>query len=113
MQMKRIGAELILMFHGAVVLFILFGWAIPSWWKAYLAVLVATAISYAIFGHCVFSKWEFDLRRQVNPDIKYDSTWLGYYAPGSLRRLPNKFWEIGSTGFVLCALCSVAYVHFL
>jgi len=76
----RVGAEAIFALHFLTVLLVVFGFLVPSLWYVYIAALVATLISDLIFGYCILSKWEFDLRRRFNPSVpKYDFAWTTYY----------------------------------
>lgn len=93
-----------LAFHIVVVSIILFGWAAKPLWPLYVTTLAITAISYALFGYCILSKWEFNLRKQIDPTKDYDATWLSYYAPGPLKQIPDTFWYWASTTFVVASL---------
>lgn len=75
----KIIANVIFVLHLGVVLIVLFGWAIPDFWYVYMGTLVTTLLSDLIFGYCILSKWEFDIRRKINPRIDYDYTWATYY----------------------------------
>lgn len=110
MKRKIVLANLILAAHGFIVAVILFGWAVRPMRPLYIATLLLTGASYLVFGNCLLSKWEFDLRKQVNPSISYDATWLGYYAPGILRKLPNAFWYWVSTAFVVISIGANAFL---
>lgn len=75
----RIGADAICLFHLALVLVAIFGFLFPSIWHLYMGVLVATLISDIMYGYCILSKWEFDLRRKLNPAEDYDFAFATYY----------------------------------
>ena len=78
--MYKTAAEGIFLLHLCLVLLVVFfGWYIPALWPWYVAALVATLVSDLLFGYCILSKWEFDLRRKVNPDTDYDFAWATYY----------------------------------
>ncbi|MBP9710895.1 MAG: DUF2784 family protein [Candidatus Pacebacteria bacterium] len=75
----RTGADAIFILHFLLVLLVVFGFLLPSFWYLYMAALVATLISDLVFGYCILSKWEFDLRKKINPKINYNFTWTTYY----------------------------------
>jgi len=56
MILKRVFAEILFLFHVGFVLFILFGWIVPSFWYFYILALVVTATADVIFGYCILSK---------------------------------------------------------
>ena len=62
----RVGADAIFILHFLLVLFVVFGWLTPRLWPWYMAALVVTLISDMVFGYCILSKWEFDLRKKHN-----------------------------------------------
>lgn len=76
--MKTI-ANGIFVFHILIVIIVLFGWLIPGFWYVYMGILVSTLLSDLVFGYCILSKWEFDMRKKINPRIDYDYTWATYY----------------------------------
>ena len=75
----KVSADLIFLVHALLFLVILFGWAIPSIWYIYMSLLVITLLSDLVFGYCPISKWEFYLRKKVNPEVSYDYHWSSYY----------------------------------
>ncbi len=75
----RIFADFIFIFHVLVLAVILFGWAVPNIWHFYMGTLVITLLSELILGYCFLSKWEFDIRKKLNPEIDYDYSFSGYY----------------------------------
>jgi hypothetical protein len=75
----RFSADVIWITHFLVVFIALFGWLIPSIQALYLAVLIGTLISTLALGYCVLSKWEYDLRKAIEPDVQYDFTYASYY----------------------------------
>ncbi len=77
--MYRAGADAIFLMHLALVLVAIFGFLEPRIWFVYMGVLVATLISDIVYGYCVLSKWEFDLRRKLNPALNYDFAFATYY----------------------------------
>src|SRR5687768_7275876 len=75
----KFGADVIFTLHILLALFLAFGWTAPSLWYFYMAALLLTLILGVLFGYCLFSKWEFDLRKKADPTISYDFTWATYY----------------------------------
>ena len=78
-MLYRILADLIFIIHGILFVLILFGFLYPTWWNWYMLTLVMVLISDLIFGYCILSKWEFQLRKRVNPKVNYDFDWTSYY----------------------------------
>jgi hypothetical protein len=75
----RISADFIWVFHLGVIILVLFGWLVPSLWWIYLFTLVITLLSEIALNYCFLSKWEFDLRKKINPDLHYDYSYTSYY----------------------------------
>lgn len=105
----RLFANLIFGLHVATVSVILFGWYFPSLYRIYLITLIATLISEIAFGYCIFTKWEFDLRKKIEPALSYDYTFVSYYVyklfhiniPGKYVRYPATIFLVVSLFFVL------------
>ncbi|HWO07460.1 MAG TPA: DUF2784 family protein [Candidatus Paceibacterota bacterium] len=73
-------ADMIWLTHFLVVCIVLFGWLVPSIWLMYIGVLVATLFSTTVYGYCIMSKWEYDLRRKADPEsVDYDFSYASYY----------------------------------
>lgn len=72
-------ANLVLLVHLILVFVILFGWYFPAIKYFYLASLILTLLSESFYGYCILTKWEFDLRKKVEPDLDYDYAFLSYY----------------------------------
>lgn len=75
----KLSADIIFVIHAFVFLTILFGWAFPSIWYIYISLLVVTLLSDLIFGFCPISKWEFLLRKKIDPKLSYNYQWTSYY----------------------------------
>ena len=75
----RLLADLVFLLHLGIVFIILFGWYFSSLYWIYLATLGITLVSEIALGYCFLSKWEFDLRKKIAPDVSYDPTFLSYY----------------------------------
>lgn len=72
-------ADVIWLLHFFVVIIALFGWLIPEIWYVYIFVLTSVLISNIIFEYCFLSRWEFNLRRKINPMLEYDYAYTSYY----------------------------------
>lgn len=111
----RTAAEVIFLIHlGLVLLVVFFGWYFPSLWPWYTAALVVTLISDLAFGYCILSKWEFDLRKKINPQTNYDYTWATHYTYKiTNHRISNRFFERMATLFLVVSLANSLYFHLL
>ena len=110
---SRAIADSIFILHAGVVVVALFGWLLPEMWPFYMAVLVGTLVSDLIFGHCIMSKWEFNLRKKLNPGVDYDYTYSSYYTykiTGS--RLRNGFLRIAAYIFLISSLILSLWTHY-
>lgn len=45
----------------------------------FLTLLIATALSEIIFGYCILTKWEFDLRRKLDQNKQFDTSCIFHY----------------------------------
>lgn len=89
---SRMFADAIFVVHAGVVFVALFGWIWPDFWPLYMAVLIGTLVSDILLGYCILSKWEFDIRKRLNPSVDYDFTFSSYYTHTLTRqRLRNEF----------------------
>ncbi|MBP6884720.1 MAG: DUF2784 family protein [Candidatus Pacebacteria bacterium] len=75
----RIFADILFVFHAVLFVLILAGFLFPALWYPYMAVLVLALASDILFGYCLLSKWEFELRRKWNPNIDYNYTFASFY----------------------------------
>jgi hypothetical protein len=75
----KLSANLIFLLHFFIVIVAVFGWLVPSIWWFYMSVLVLTLLSDIVFGYCILSKWEFDLRKKLDPNTNYNFTWTTFY----------------------------------
>jgi hypothetical protein len=106
----RIGADVIWLCHFAVVCIALFGWLIPQLWFLYVAVLAGTLISTLTLGYCILSKWEFDLRKKVNPSMAYDFSYASFYTYRlTLGHLSNVFLARAGVLFAAASLIITLY----
>ncbi len=109
---KRTAADCIFAFHCAVVLIIGFGWLVPQIWPLYMSTLVITLISELALGYCFLSKWEFDLRKQLDPSVDYDYGFSSFYTYRLTRhRLSKRFIQYAGTSFLLGSLLINLYMR--
>ena len=110
----KIFANLIFVIHSITLLIILFGWTIPSIWYLYISILILTLISELVFGYCILSKWEFDLRKTINPGLNYDYHWATFYTYKFTQgRISEKFFDYVTVVFLVISLSFSPYFHFL
>lgn len=72
-------ADLILLIHLLLVFVILFGWHYPQIKYLYLVSLTVTLLSELFFGYCILTKWEFKIRKRIEPALNYDYSFISYY----------------------------------
>lgn len=108
----RTGADALWVTHFSVVVMALFGWLIPWLWPVYIAVLVGTLASTLMFGYCILSKWEYQLRREADPEVEYDFSYASYYTYRLTRgHISPKFLAQASVIFVSLSLAANIYFH--
>lgn len=73
-------ANVVVLVHVLIVAILLTGWSSTTpLYFLYLLTLIATLVSETVLGHCFLTKWEFMLRKQEDPRLKYDYSFLSYY----------------------------------
>ena len=65
--------------HFFIVVISLFGWMFLTLWPLYITTLFSVLVSNLYFNYCLVSKWEYDIRRKLNPDIEYNFSYTSYY----------------------------------
>jgi hypothetical protein len=110
----RAGADAIFLLHFILVLLAISGWAFPSIWWFYMGALVATLLSDLVFGYCILSKWEFDLRKKYDPKTNYNYTWTTFYTYKiTNHQIRDSFYKkVAITAIVLMLLINL-YFRFL
>jgi uncharacterized protein DUF2784 len=116
--MKKISltilANFIFLFHCAILLVVFFGWLVPALWPVYIAVLIVTLGLDIVLGYCILSKWEFQIRKKLNPHLNYDYSFSSFYTYKLTRkRIPERFVETVGVIFIVFSLCISLYFHFL
>ncbi len=110
----RILADAIFILHFILLFIALFGWGIPGLWYLYMGGLVSALVSDLVLGYCILSRWEFALRRKVNPEIEYDYAWSTYYTyKFTNHRIPNQFFMRTATSFLVLSIGLNLYFKFL
>ncbi|MFT6361280.1 MAG: hypothetical protein ACJAV6_000095 [Candidatus Paceibacteria bacterium] len=113
-KLYKTSANLIFTVHSILVIIILFGGLVPEIKNAYLGLIILSLISDLKYGYCILSKWEYVLRKKVNPKIDYDFTWTTHYTytftNGNIR--PN-FYERASLIFLSLSLLIHLYFRFV
>jgi len=109
----RIVADFICLIHLLVVLIVLFGWLAPSLWYFYMITLVLALLSDLVFGYCILSKWEFNLRKKIDPSVNYDFAWTTYYTRKfSKANISDNFYKKFSILFLTFSLLINIYFRF-
>lgn len=73
-------SNLILLIHIGAVGTLIAGWLFSEpYYFFYLGVVTVTLLSETLLGYCFLTKWEFDLRKRINPRLHYDYSFFGYY----------------------------------
>lgn len=72
-------ANIVFVVHVIVFVYGLFGWLIDHSIWIYVSTLLGMLVLDIYFGYCILSKWEFDLRKKVNPDVDYPYHFSSYY----------------------------------
>jgi len=112
MQRTKILANLIFLFHWIFVFIIMFGWYFSALSLIYIITLSVTFITQIIFGYCVLTKWEFDLRKKLDPTLNYDYSFLSWYAyKYSNVRIPSKIIKYISLSFLFISIIIFFTIH--
>lgn len=111
---KKLTANIVFVSHCIIVLIIGFGWIIPAMWLVYATVLIGTLASWIVFGFCILSKWEFELRKSIDPSINYDFSFSSFYTYKLTHgRISNTFISVAGTFYMTAALAITGYFRFL
>jgi hypothetical protein len=104
MSKNKTLANIILLVHLTLVFIILFGWYFPKIKYLYLASLATTLLSELFLGYCILTKWEFDIRKKVEPTLNYDYTFLSYYAYKAGIVIDKRIVKYSALAFLLSSL---------
>ena len=110
----RILADLIFIVHSVIVLIVSFGGLFPKIWIVYFFTLILTLLSELYFGYCIVSKWEFDLRKKINPKIDYNYNWATFYTyKFTQNRISELFYRRATVVFLVLSLIVNIYFRFI
>ena len=106
-------ANIVFVVHCVIVLTVLFGWLIPQIWWGYMIILAGTLLLDIVLGYCILSRFEFNLRKKLNPRLNYENSFSSYYTYKLTRtRISEKFIEIIGLIFLTSSLVINVYIHF-
>jgi hypothetical protein len=78
-----------------------------------MATIIITLISELSFGYCFLSKFEFDLRKKINPDLNYDYNFSSYYTYKLTNKIiSNKFISIAGYILLIGSILINLYFHY-
>ena len=110
----RICGVLLFIVHSVILFIILFGEFFPKIWIVYFSILILTLLSELYFGYCIVSKWEFDLRKKINPKINYDYNWATFYTyKFTQNRISELFFKRATVIFLVTSLVLNIYLKFI
>ncbi len=72
-------ANVVFLLHLFLVLVVCIGWAFPSLFYLFLFLLSITALSEIFLGYCILTKWEFSLRKKIDPSRQFDTSCIFHY----------------------------------
>lgn len=108
-------ADIVFITHLLLVVLVAIGWIFPTLFYFSLTTMFLTVLSELIFGYCVLSKWEFGIRRKLNPTKEYDTSCIMHYGralfdlkPRVQDSTPRSFFKKNSFLFMLLALSVIA-----
>jgi hypothetical protein len=112
--LEHIGAIGIFVLHCVVVVIIVFGWLWPHIWPLYIAIITYTLFQNWILGYCILSRWEYALRRMINPKIRYKYNFTTYYTYKlTHKRISTRFVQVAGTVFLATSLVMSVYSKFV
>jgi hypothetical protein len=107
-------ADALFVVHFLLLLIVLFGWSIDGLWSVYMTLLVLTLLSDIVFGYCLLSKWEFHLRKKIDPSTDYNFTWSTFYTHKFTAHLiPDRVFKHIVLSFLVISLSMNIYFKFL
>ena len=110
---EHVGAIGIFFLHCLIVAIAAFGWLWPALWPLYITLITVILIQDIVLGYCVLSRWEFSLRRMLNPKLRYDYTFTSYYTYKlTHHRLSTNFIRIAAIIFLTTSLGLNIYFKF-
>ena len=106
-------ANSLFLIHATFAILVLVGWAIPGVFYIYFPALIAALVSELMFGYCVLTRWEFDIRKRLYPTSHYEHSFLIHYGSKLFHiarsdQFSKKSTKCGGYAFVLLLLSSLA-----
>ena len=110
---NKILANLVFLVHWPICYILLFGWTFRGAWSfLYLVTLVVTLSTQLVFRCCLLTKWEFDLRKKLDPSLEYDHGFISWYAYKYVKiRIPSIVLDYISVIFLSLSLVIFLYGH--
>ena len=107
-------ANFIFFIHALLFVYALFGWLVPVSIWIYIGVLFVALVLDLYFGYCFLSKWEFDLRKKVDPETNYVYNFSSYYADKWLRNyISPSFVDRLAHVYLLCMLAITIFFELM
>jgi len=104
----------IFLIHCVVVFAALFGWLFDPLWPLYILLLAVILAQDVFLGYCILSRWEFALRRMLNPRLRYDYTFTSFYTYKlTHKRLSTHFIRASAIVFLSAMLFISIYARLL
>lgn len=72
-------ANFIFLVHASLVFLVSLGWLFKSIFSIFLIFWVLTFVSELVYNRCLLTNLEFDLRRKVYPESKYEKSFIVHY----------------------------------
>jgi hypothetical protein len=107
----RIIADFIWFIHLMIVIIVVFGGFFPKIFYVYVGILIVTLLSEIIWKYCILSKWEFDLRKKINPKINYEYEYASYYTYKLTHGKLSKYF-LGQIGIYFVSISLVLAFYF-
>lgn len=110
-------ADIIFVIHFLLVLSVVFSWLFPKLFVYFLVLWTFTFISEILFGRCVLTNWEFDLRRKIFPDSKFEKSCMVHYAKKWFKIKPKEqktnknFLQKNSFKIILVVLLAISLIY--
>lgn len=103
-------ANAIFVIHAIFFAYALFGWIFQEYLLLYIAILTVTLVHDLVLGYCILSKWEFDLRKKVRPEINYPYNFSSYYTDKLLGKyISPRFIDITAHVFLIVSITTNSF----
>jgi hypothetical protein len=105
---KTLAANAIFAAHCLVCVLGAIGWYFPLLHTIWVTGMLVSLVLGNTLGYCILSKWEFDIRKQIEPQTNYDYAWSTFYT----HKLTNGKISDGTIRSILNILMITALVTF-